>query len=230
MGMDEASGQVLPAIPRKFLLPEEVCCPTGVSCPQQASCPFKKILARGSSCPTGALFAPSGVILTPSILPRPPSHEGGAWPGQGVAGGGVARRGRRRRGGAGGGRQRRRRRLPATSALGECGRGRAHAAPGDAQLSAGPGRGCSASVLHPPPGGAARGSSPRFAAPRDALHPPWGWAGRASLPVVTPGGVGLGMLCPAVTGGDALPPRAVRETVLRLGELCPTPMPLGGGL
>lgn len=144
--------------------------------------------------------------------------------------GGVARRGRRRRGGAGGGRQRRRRRLPATSALGECGRGRAHAAPGDAQLSAGPGRGCSASILHPPSCGAARRSSPRFAIPKDALHPSWGWAGRDSLPAVTPGGVGLGVLCLAVAGGDALPPGAVRERVLRLGELCSTPLPVGGGL
>lgn len=123
MGMDEASGQVLPAIPREFLLPEEVCCPTGLSCPQQASCPFKKILARGSSCPTSALFAPSGVILTPSILPRPPSHEGGAWPGQGVAGGawpggdGDAGAGRAAGGsGGGGGFQRLRRSVSAGGA------------------------------------------------------------------------------------------------------------------
>lgn len=130
----------------------------------------------------------------------------------------MARRGRRRRGGAGGGRQRRRRRrLPATSALGECGRGRAHAAPGDARLSAGPGKGCSACILHPPSGGAARRSCPRFAIPRDALHPSWGWAGRDSLPVVTTGEVGLVMLCLAVAGGDELPPRAVRERMLRLG-------------
>lgn len=205
-------------LPHRALLPPASFLPL-----QEDSCPWEFLPHRCAFCPLRGNPDPQHPASTPITRGRGVARAG-------RGGGGVARRGRRRRGGAGGGRQRRRRRLPATSALGECGRGRAHAAPGDAQLSAGPGRGCSASVLHPPPGGAARGSSPRFAAPRDALHPPWGWAGRASLPVVTPGGVGLGMLCPAVTGGDALPPRAVRETVLRLGELCPTPMPLGGGL
>lgn len=144
---------------------------------------------------------------------------------------------------------RRRRRLPATSAVGECGRG--WAAPRCPRGMLRPPRSRAEDAVPPrPPGGVGRGmlhppsaplvgqdsgGSTLFASPRGWSTPPvglgrWGFATRCP-----PGGAGRGMLCPAVPRGRGclspgllcLPPRYPVEAVSESRGVLSSPVSLG---
>lgn len=162
--------------------------------------PMKVSAPQEVSCPPGPVVPPS----TP--IPAGRGHSGGRVCGRGQAG--PVTQGR---GGAGRQRRRRRRRLPATSALGECGRGRAAPCCPRGMLAprgrpVGPGRRCSA----PPWCGWTRGLCRFLPPPGDAQLAPEGMhcSPRGGFAPIAPQ-MGLewgcsALLCPA---GMLCPPR-----------------------